>query len=87
MSKRLSEFYGMDVYTQKAMYVGKVEDVILNLEKGEIMRLSTKPFKGDYLSSDEIKKILQVESIPYDDVLEVGDIVLVQKAATPPKPK
>ena len=79
MSKRLSEFYGMDLYTQKGMYVGKVEDVILNLEKGEIMRLSLKSFKGSTFNGDDVKRILQSESIAYDDVLEVGDIVLVQR--------
>lgn len=85
MSKRLSELYGMDVYTVKANYVGKVEDVILNLEKGEVMRLSLRPFKGGMLPSDEVKKILQAESISYADVGEVGDIVLINKAPTPQK--
>jgi len=79
MSKRLSELYGMDIYTQKAMYVGKVEDVILNLEKGEVMRLSLRPFKGGQLPSEEVKKILKSESISYEDVLEVGDIIIVSK--------
>lgn len=83
MSKRLSEFYGMDIYTLKANYIGKVEDVILNLEKGEIMRLSLRPFKGGQLPSEEVKKILQGESIGYDEVSEVGDIILVQKAPAP----
>jgi len=79
MGKRLSEFYGMDVYTQKAQYVGKVEDVILNVDKGEVMRLCLKSFKGGTLTRDDVNKVLQEESISYDDVVEVGDIVLVQK--------
>ena len=85
MSKRLSELYGMDIYTEKAMYVGKVEDVILNLEKGEIMRLSTKSFKGGGLPSDEVRKILQSESVAYTEVRQVGDVVLVDKAPVPLK--
>jgi sporulation protein YlmC with PRC-barrel domain len=85
MGKRLSEFYGMDIYTQKAGYVGKVEDVILNLDKGEIMRLCLKSFRGGGLSSDDVKKVLQEDSISYDDVVEVGDIVLIQKAPAAPK--
>lgn len=87
MSKRLSEFYGMDVYTQKAMYVGKVEDVILNLDKGDIMRLSFKPFRGTTLSSEEVKTILQSETTPYDDVMEVGDVIIIQKAPLTTKQK
>ena len=85
MSKRLSELYGMDIYTQKAEYVGKVEDVILNLDKGEVMRLSLKAFKGGSLSSEEGRRVLQEESISYDDVVEVGDIILASKTPSPPK--
>lgn len=85
MSKRLSELYGMDVYTQKAQYVGRVEDVILNLEKGEVMRLSMKPLKGDLSAGDDVKRILQQESVPYDEVLEVGDIILTEKSPSPHK--
>ena len=85
MSKRLSELYGMDIYTQKAQYVGKVEDVILNLDKGEVMRLSMKSFRGGGLLSDEVRRVLQDESVSYDEVGEVGDIIIVQKAPTPKK--
>ncbi len=83
MSKRLSDFYGMNIYTRKATYIGKVEDVILNLEKGEVMRLSLKPFRGNMAQGDDVKKILQQESVSYADVLDVGDIVIVNKAPTP----
>jgi len=80
MSKRLSEVYGKDIYTQKGVYVGKVEDVILNLERGEIMRLSLRSFRGGALPSEEVKKVLQSGSIGYDEVVNVSDIIIVQKA-------
>ena len=76
MSKRLSQLYGMDIYTKNGEYVGKVEDVILNLETGEVMRLCLKPFRAKTLPDDEVKRILQNESIGYHDVLEVRDIIL-----------
>lgn len=79
MSKRLSELYGMDVYSLNAELIGRVEEVILNLEKGGIMRLCLKPFRGDTLSGDEVKRILQQESISYEDVSQVSDIVLINK--------
>jgi len=85
MSKRLSQIYGMDIYTDRATFVGRVEDVILNLEKGEIMRLSLRPFRSTRLPSDEVKRILHSESVGYNDVLEVADIVLVQSTAIPKK--
>lgn len=76
MSKRLSQLYGMDIYTEKAEYVGKVEDVILNLERGETMRLSLRSFKAKTLPSDEVKKIIHEESIGYNEVIRVGDIII-----------
>jgi len=85
MGKRLSELYGMDIYTQKAQYVGKVEDVILNVDKGEVMRLCLQSFRGGGLSRDDINRVLQEESVSYDEVIEVGDIILVQKAPSPKK--
>lgn len=79
MSKRLSELYGMDIYTKKAEYVGKVEDVILNLETGEVMRLCLKSFRAKTLPDDEVKNILQNESIGYNDVVEIGDVVICRE--------
>jgi len=87
MAKRLSELYGMDIYTTKAQYIGKVEDVILNLDKGEVMRLCLQSFRGGGLSSDDVRRVLQEDSISYDDVVEVGDIILVQKAPGSSKSK
>jgi sporulation protein YlmC with PRC-barrel domain len=79
MVRRLSELYGMDIYTGGGKYIGRVEDVILNLERGEVMRLSLRSFKGD-INADVGKKILQDETVGYNEVVSVGDIVLVQKA-------
>jgi len=68
----------MDIYTGGGKYVGRVEDVILNLERGEVMRLSLQSFKGD-ISAENGKKILQDETIGYNEVDAVGDIILCQK--------
>ncbi len=76
MSKRLSEIYGMDLFTEKAEYVGKVGDIILNIDQGEIMQLSLTPLKPE---DGDIRRILQEETISYEDVLKVGDIILCKK--------
>jgi sporulation protein YlmC with PRC-barrel domain len=82
MSKRLSELYGMDIYSTSAELIGRVEEIILNLEKGGIMRLCLKPFRGDAQNDAEVRRILQQESISYEDVKEVGDIVITNKPST-----
>lgn len=80
MSTRLSELYGKEIYTQRGIYVDKVEDIVLDIKKGEVMQLCFKPLKGSMISSDDVRKVLQTESIGYSDVVAVSDIILCQKA-------
>jgi sporulation protein YlmC with PRC-barrel domain len=77
MSKRLSEIYGMDIFTERAEYVGKVGDIILNLEQGEIMQLTLSPLKPSV--GQDIRRALQEETIPYSEVIKVGDIIICKK--------
>ncbi len=77
MVMNLSELYGMDIYTEDARYLGKVNDVIINIETGKIVRLTTEPLRA--VSKDEAKRILKEKSVLYKYVKSVGDIVLVGK--------
>ena len=65
MTMRLSKLYGMDIYTDEAGYIGKVNDVILNLEKGEVVRLTTETLKA--VSREEAAKVLKDKSDTYSD--------------------
>ena len=67
----------MDIYTDEAGYIGKVNDVILNLEKGEVVRLTTETLKA--VSREEAAKVLKDKSILYRNVRSAGDILLVSK--------
>jgi sporulation protein YlmC with PRC-barrel domain len=89
MSVKISELYGTEIYTSKAKHLGKIEDIILNLQKGEIMRITLSPLKSGFLSKSKVEEILKENSVGYQDVEEVGDIVLVKptvRLATPTKP-
>lgn len=77
MGVKLSKLYGMDIYSDGAEYVGKVNDVILNLEKGEIIRITTDPLRG-VLKADA-KKMLREKSVLYKNVVSVRDIMIVSK--------
>lgn len=77
MSIRISRLYGMDIYTDDAGYIGKVNDVILNLEKGDVVRITTEPLRT--ISKDEAKKVLREKSILYRNVRSVRDIMLVSR--------
>jgi sporulation protein YlmC with PRC-barrel domain len=62
----------MRIYSDKARYVGIVEDVLIDDEEGSIVGLAF------------ARKAGKVTSIPYSGIMALGDIVLVRtkKAAT-----
>ncbi len=67
----------MDIYSDSGQYLGEVQDVILDLEKGEVSRILMSPWKN--LKSD-VKSALKKKSILYKNVKNVGDVVLVGSA-------
>ncbi len=78
MTKRLSEFYGLDIYSIRGEYVGRVEEIILNLEKGVVMSLCLKPLKEISAGSNEVKRVLKEDSVGYDAVTAVDEVVLIK---------
>lgn len=81
MAIRLSELFGMDIYTVDAERRGKVFDLVINLEKGRIETITTEPLKAR--SKAEAKKIISEKSIPYSRVISVKDIVLISTKTEP----
>jgi len=73
----ISELYGMDIYNDDARYIGKVNDIILNLETGKIVRLTTEPLRS--ISKEKAKEVLREKSVLYRNVVAVGDIIIVGK--------
>ena len=64
----------MDVYSDAGQYLGEVQDVIVDLEKGEISRLLMIPWKS---AKGYVKITLRQKSILYKSVKNVEDVVLV----------
>ena len=78
MAVRLSQMYGMDIYSEEAGYVGKVNDMILNMESGEVVRLTTVPLKS-MVEAEASSQMIQKNSVLYKRVSSVRDIVLIGK--------
>ena len=76
MAVKVSDMYGMDIFTDGGKFVGKVQDVIIDLEKGEVIRISMEPLTN-VLTKDNARKMLKEKSILYKHVRSVGDIVVV----------
>ncbi len=76
---KISEIYRMDIYSDDGQYVGDVQDVIIDLEKGEISRLLMTPWKN---AKGDANLVLKKKSILYKSVKNIGDVVLVGGAAS-----
>ena len=85
MSMKLSQLMGMDVYTDTANYVGKVYDAIIDLQKGEVTRLTLEPIKAS--SKDEAKRIFQEKTIMYKSVKAVEKIIITSTAPVMAEPE
>lgn len=64
--KKTSEYYRMRIYSDRARYVGEVEDVVIDDKEGVVAGLAFGRREG------------RVTSIPYSSIMAIGDIVLVR---------
>ena len=79
MSLKVSQLIGMDIYTDNAQYLGKVYDVIIDLQKGEIVRLTLEPIRAS--SKDEAKRVFKEKTIMFRSVKAVENIVIASNTA------
>jgi sporulation protein YlmC with PRC-barrel domain len=77
MGTRMSKLYGMDIYTDTGKFLGKVQDLIVDLEKGEIVRITMEPIS--FRTKEDAKRIMGEASILYKNVRSVEDVVVVSK--------
>lgn len=75
---------GMDVYTDNAQFVGKVFDVILDLQKGEVVRLTLEPIRVS--SKEEAKRVFREKTILFKSVKAVDKIVIVSSDGSSAQP-
>ena len=80
MAMKVSSLMGLDVYTDSATFVGKVYDIIIDLQKGEVVRLTLEPIKA--VNKEEAKRIFREKTILYKSVKAVEKIIIV--SATQP---
>lgn len=82
MTVKLSQLIGMDIYTDNAQFVGKVYDVILDLQKGEVVRLTLEPIK--VASKEEAKRVFREKTVMYRSVKAVEKIIIVSATGAAP---
>lgn len=77
MGLKLSRLYGMDIYSDGGRYLGRVQDLIIDLEKGEVLRITLEPLSS--VTREDAKRILRERSILYKNVRSVEDVIMVSK--------
>ncbi|HII54433.1 TPA: hypothetical protein HA316_06385 [Candidatus Micrarchaeota archaeon] len=77
MSMRLSKLYGMDIFTDSGKFLGKVQEIVLDLEKGVVLRLLLEPISA--ANKDDVTRQLKEKSVLYKSVKSVEDVVVVSK--------
>lgn len=63
---KVSDYYDIPIYSDSGNYVGKVQDVVLDLDEGEVLGLGFGEREG------------KITTVPYENVMAIGDIILVQ---------
>ena len=77
----VSHTWEKDVFTDKGMYCGKVEDVECDLKRFKLRSLVIKAIKGSYIS-----KMLGSKKgliIPFPMVHAIGDVIIIKHIAAP----
>ncbi len=81
----LSRMFGMDIYSTDAEYIGKAYEFIIDLEEGRIVKITLEPLKVKDKSA--IRQILKKKSVPYEKVVAVKDIILIDQKKKREEPK
>jgi len=74
MEIELSSLYGQDMYTDRGVYVGRIEDVSVDIKEKRISGLAVKNINPNAFDVGKRKGVI----IPYRWVTAIGDIVLIK---------
>lgn len=76
MRTEITSLLGLDVYTQKGIFLGRVDDAVLDTEAGMVSGLALGSLNKS-LIDQKSKGIV----VPFSTITAVGDIVLVRHIA------
>ncbi len=74
MRTQITELFGLNIYTEKSVYVGEVEDVILDIEGKKMDSLVVGKLNQDLVDVKNYKGL----KIPFRIIRSIGDIVIIR---------
>jgi sporulation protein YlmC with PRC-barrel domain len=72
---KVSDLYGKEIFLDNGKFLGTVQEVIVDLEKGVILRLLLEQLPS---STEKAKEVLRNKSIMYSNVSSVSDVIIVK---------
>ncbi len=77
MKTQITELFGMQVYTDKAVYVGAVDDVVLDVDGKKIDALAIGNLNQDLMEMSGHRGV----KVPFRIIKSIGDIVIIRHLA------
>ena len=77
----ISDTFSKDVFTEKGMYIGKVEDVECDLQRFKLRSLVVRSVRGSYIGNmlGDKKGLI----VPFPMVQTIGDIIIIKHISSP----
>jgi sporulation protein YlmC with PRC-barrel domain len=69
----------MDIFSDSGKYLGKVYDIIVDVEKGEVVRLTLESIHT--ASREDAQRIIKEKTVLYKNVRSLEDVIVVSKGA------
>ncbi len=74
MKSQITDVLGLSVYTDKAVFVGDVDDVVIDLDRKTIKALALGNLNMDIIDIKGYKGL----QIPFRMIRSIGDVILVR---------
>jgi sporulation protein YlmC with PRC-barrel domain len=74
MKSQITDVLGLSVYTDRAVFVGDVDDVVIDLDRKSIKALALGNLNMDIIDVKGYKGL----QIPFRMIRSVGDVILVR---------
>ena len=74
MRTQITELFGLNIYTEKSVFVGEVEDVLIEVEGKKMESLVVGKLNPQLIDIKNYKGL----KVPYRIIRSVGDIVLIR---------
>jgi sporulation protein YlmC with PRC-barrel domain len=74
MRTQVTELFGLSVYTDKAVFIGNVDDVVIDVDQKKVDSLAVGELNPEI---GDIKGYLGLQ-IPFRIIRSIGDIVIVR---------